>query len=225
MTRSEFDQQVRELKNKRGNAIREIAALQSEIKEEIAAKHRQIDDIRKDISKLQASLQGYHQRRIALETEWNAKVNAFIKEHEPSTSLTITRVTICKSNSISSRTTRMNSIYDTPEYKERWAMYQSALDAGIPIVSTETCAIICAMLLVWGNTAEFTHNHRLVCELQYAQKRFGIEGGSVPNDRNFLTALNYYTDLLTLNQQREDRVPDHIDAMFQERYGYHFNRD
>ena len=26
-------------------------------------------------------------------------------------------------------------------------------------------------------------------------------------------------------QIREDRVPDHIDAMFQERYGYHFNRD
>ena len=64
----------------------------------------------------------------------------------------------------------MNSIYDTPEYKERWAMYQSALTAGIPIVSTETC-------------------------------------------------------LLTLNQQREDRVPDHIDQMFKERYGFHFNRD
>ena len=47
----------------------------------------------------------------------------------------------------------MVSIFDTPEYKERWAMYQSALDAGLPIVSTETCAIICAMLLVWGNTA------------------------------------------------------------------------
>ena len=27
------------------------------------------------------------------------------------------------------------SIFDTPEYKERWAMYQSALDAGLPIVS------------------------------------------------------------------------------------------
>ena len=119
----------------------------------------------------------------------------------------------------------MNSIFDNPQYKERWAMYQSALTAGIPIVSTETCAILCAMLLVWGNTEEFTHNHRLVCELQYAQQRFGIEGGSVPNDRKFLTALNYYTDLLTLNQQREDRVPDHIDAMFQERYGFHFNRD
>ena len=93
MTRSEFDQQVRELKNKRGNAIREIATLQSEIKEEIAAKHRQIDDIRKDISKLQASLQGYHQRRIALETEWNAKVNAFIQEHEPSTTSNLAEAT------------------------------------------------------------------------------------------------------------------------------------
>jgi hypothetical protein len=29
--------------------------------------------------------------------------------------------------------------------------------------------------------------------------------------------LNYYTDLLTLMQQREDRVPDHIDKMFHER--------
>ena len=115
------------------------------------------------------------------------------------------------------------SIFDTPEYKERWAMYDSALKAGIPIVSTETCAIICAMLLVWVNTAEFTHNHRLVCELQYAQKRFHIEGGETPTDRNFLTALNYYTDLLELNQKREDRVPDFIDDMFRERYGYHFN--
>lgn len=85
MTRSEFDYQVRELKNKKGTAIREIDALQSEIKEEIASKHRQIDEIRKDISKLNQSLQGYHQRRIALENEWNAKVSAFIKENEPST--------------------------------------------------------------------------------------------------------------------------------------------
>ena len=93
MTRSEFDQQVRELKNKKGNAIREIAALQSEIKEEIASKHRQIDEIRKDISKLNQSLQGYHQRRIALENESNAKVSAFIKENEPSTTSNLAEAT------------------------------------------------------------------------------------------------------------------------------------
>ena len=38
-------------------------------------------------------MQGYHQRRIALETEWNAKVNAFIKEHEPSTTSNLAEAT------------------------------------------------------------------------------------------------------------------------------------
>ena len=118
----------------------------------------------------------------------------------------------------------MNSIFDNPQYKERWAMYQSALDAGIPIVSTETCAIICAMLLVWGNTEEFTHNHRLVCELQYAQRRFHIEGSESP-DAEFAALLQSYVSQLELMQQRENRVPDHIDALFQERYGFHYNKE
>ena len=93
MTRTEFDSQIRELKNKKGAAIREIAALQSEIKEEIASKHRQIDEIHKDISKLNQSLQGYHQRRIALQNEWSAKVSAFIKENEPSTTSNLAEAT------------------------------------------------------------------------------------------------------------------------------------
>ena len=93
MTRSEFDQQVRELKNKKGNAIREIAALQSEVKEEMASKYRQIDEIRKEISKLQQLLQGYHQRRLALEKEWYAKVNDFIRENEPSTTSNLAEAT------------------------------------------------------------------------------------------------------------------------------------
>ena len=93
MTRTEFDSQIRELKNKRCAAIREIAALQSEIKEEIASKHRQIDEIHKEISKLNQSLQGYHQRRIALQNEWSAKVSAFIKENEPSTTSNLAEAT------------------------------------------------------------------------------------------------------------------------------------
>lgn len=85
MTRTEFDQQIRELKSKRNEAIREVANLQSEIKEEIASKNRTIQEFKKEIQKLKQSLQGYHQRRIVLESEWNAKINAFIKEYEPST--------------------------------------------------------------------------------------------------------------------------------------------
>ena len=118
----------------------------------------------------------------------------------------------------------MNSIYDTPEYKERWAMYEAALQVGLPIVSRETCAIICAMLLVWGNDERFTHHHRLVCELRYAQKRFHIEGSESP-ETDFARLLQSYVSQLELMQQRENRVPDNIDALFQERYGFHYNKE
>lgn len=93
MTRTEFDQQIRELKSKRNAAVSEIAALQSEIKEEIAAKNRTIQEFTKEIQKLKQSLQGYHQRRIALDNEWNAKINAFIKENEPSTTSNLAEAT------------------------------------------------------------------------------------------------------------------------------------
>ena len=118
----------------------------------------------------------------------------------------------------------MESLLDNPQFKQREAMYDAALAAGLPIVSRETCAIICAMLLVWGNEERFTHHHRLVCELKYAQKRFHVEGGESP-DPDFAVMLQGYVSQLQLMQQREDRVPDHIDAMFQERYGFHFNKD
>lgn len=93
MTRIEFEQQLRDLKIKKANAIREIAGLQSEIKEEIASKHRQINEIQKDISKLSQSLQGYFQRRIALDAEWKARLNAFIRENEPSTTSNLAEAT------------------------------------------------------------------------------------------------------------------------------------
>ena len=118
----------------------------------------------------------------------------------------------------------MESLLDNKDYKRREAMYDAALEVGLPIVSRETCAIICAMLLVWGNDERFTHHHRLVCELRYAQKRFRIEGSESP-DPDFTRLLQSYVSQLELMQQREDRVPDHIDAMFQERYGFHFNKD
>ena len=117
----------------------------------------------------------------------------------------------------------MESLLDNPQFKQREAMYDAALKAGLSVVSREKCAIICAMLLVWGNHEMFTHHHRLVCELRYAQKRFHIEGSESP-DAGFTALLQSYVSQLELMQQREDRVPDHIDQMFQERYGFHFNK-
>lgn len=118
----------------------------------------------------------------------------------------------------------MESLLDNPQFKEREQMYDTALTVGLPIVSREVCAIICAMLLVWGNHEMFTHHHRLVCELRYAQKRFHIQGSECP-DPDFTDTLQSYVSQLELIQEREQRVPDHIDNLFQERYGFRFNKE
>lgn len=118
----------------------------------------------------------------------------------------------------------MESLLDNPQFKQREAMYDAALKAGLPIVSREVCAIICAMLVVWGNYEMFTHHHRLVCELRYAQKRFHVNGGESP-DADFAALLQSYVIQLQLMQDRENRVPDHIDDLFQKRYGFRFNKE
>jgi len=117
----------------------------------------------------------------------------------------------------------MDGILNNPKFKEREAVYNAALAAGLPIVDRETCAIICAMLLVWGNHEMFTHHHRLVCELRYAQRRFHVEGGVSP-DSDFTAILQSYASQLQIMQDRESRVPDHIDDLFQKRYGFRFNK-
>ena len=81
MTRIEFDNQVRSMKAARNAALNEVATMTAEIKEEIAAKHRQIDDLHKEVCKLRQSAQGLHQRRIKIETEWGgADCNIYPRE-------------------------------------------------------------------------------------------------------------------------------------------------
>ena len=85
MTRIEFDNEVRSMKAARKSALNELSTMTAEIKEEIAAKHRQIDELHKEVCKLRQSAQGLHQRRIELDTKWGGRINKFIEENEPNT--------------------------------------------------------------------------------------------------------------------------------------------
>ncbi len=71
---------------------------------------------------------------------------------------------------------------------------------------------------------ETLHNHRLVCEQLYAQRRFHIQGGEIP-DLDFAILVKCYKTQLEIMQERERRVPDYIDRLFQKRYEFHFNKD
>jgi len=92
MKRTEFDERVREMKEKKINALHEIELLQSEIKEEIASKKRQVAESYREINKLNQSLQGCNQRFIRCCQGWNAKLNAFIRENESSTTSTLSDI-------------------------------------------------------------------------------------------------------------------------------------
>ena len=65
--------------------MRQLKITKSITNRESASLDKYLQEIGKEVQKLKQSLQGYHQRRIALDAEWNAKINAFIKENEQST--------------------------------------------------------------------------------------------------------------------------------------------
>ena len=102
-------------------------------------------------------------------------------------------------------------------------MYQAALQTSLPIVSQDICSTICAMLVVWGNTSEFTLNHRLVCELRYAQERFHINGSLCP-DPDFVVEVQRKILQLEEHYNKYRQVPHDIDDLFLNRYGFRFNR-
>jgi hypothetical protein len=63
--------------------------------------------------------------------------------------------------------------------------------AGLPAINTDTCARIMAVFYVYGNNEAFTLNHKLVADLRYIQRRFGLYGTCTPNP-DFIDSLKGY---------------------------------
>jgi hypothetical protein len=57
---------------------------------------------------------------------------------------------------------------------------ETALSAGIEIINMETAAKICAVIYEYDDE-RFTHSPKLRADLEYIQKKYGIEGGMKPN--------------------------------------------
>ena len=73
---------------------------------------------------------------------------------------------------------------------------ESSLTAGIPAISTDTCARILAIIGILGGSMEaFTHNRKLIAEWKYAQKKFNILGGETPDKEGAELMRKYYNEL------------------------------
>lgn len=100
----------------------------------------------------------------------------------------------------------------------RNAMYETALAAGIPILSEDTCARLLA--IVHSITHEgFTYSERALVEIQYAQKRFGLEGGETP-DAEFAALVKQYVDEIESYGAVHKKVIPWAAEFVKQRYGF-----
>ena len=85
MTRTEFDNQVREMKAKRADALRPVMDMQRELREKITAKNRTIFEMVAEVKKMKHQLSLLNAQNNRINDEHNAKINAFIDEYESHT--------------------------------------------------------------------------------------------------------------------------------------------
>ena len=96
-------------------------------------------------------------------------------------------------------------------------MFNTALAAGIPILSMDTCARLLA--IVYSYTHEgFTYSERCRTEIIYARKRFRIDGSETP-DADFAMLLREYVGEIEAYGQEHKAVIPWAKTFAKDRYG------
>lgn len=101
------------------------------------------------------------------------------------------------------------------------ATYATCLSAGLDIVPFDTAARVMAILYSWGNNEGFTMSNRFKCERVFIQKKYGLNGGEIP-DKEFVIAVREYINELEQyeNEHPDDRTPKWAKDLIQDRYGF-----
>lgn len=99
-------------------------------------------------------------------------------------------------------------------------LYDTALAAGLPIISTDTAARLLAVTYVHGNNEFITHNPKFLAEIKYIQMKWGIDGGLVPDIGITILIKKYIDELERYEQEQpEERYSPWAIRLFKERYG------
>lgn len=110
------------------------------------------------------------------------------------------------------------------EYKK---MLDTALAVGLPIIGKWTAARICFITYYFGGSREeFTYSPKLHAELEYIQKKYGIEGASCPDVEIVGYIKQLEAEQLEYENQFDDsylaadKVPQWANDLCKERYGF-----
>ena len=82
MTQVEFENQLRELRSQKAQVMNQFSLMQNEVKEEIAAKNRQIYELSQQVQKLKVQKAGITERRLKAEKDWGDRIQGFINQYQ-----------------------------------------------------------------------------------------------------------------------------------------------
>ena len=82
MTQVEFENQLRELRRQKAQVMNQFSLMQNEVKEEIAAKNRQIYELSQQVQKLKVQKAGITERRLKAEKDWGDRIQGFINQYQ-----------------------------------------------------------------------------------------------------------------------------------------------
>ena len=82
MTQVEFENQLRELRRQKAQVMNPFTLMQNELKEEIAAKNRQIHELSEQVQKLKMQKFSITERRLKAEKDWNDRIQGFINQYQ-----------------------------------------------------------------------------------------------------------------------------------------------
>ena len=98
-------------------------------------------------------------------------------------------------------------------------MLNDALAVGLPIISTDTAARLMAITYVYGGgNGTLVLSPKFQCDCKYIQKKFGIQGGEVP-DADFASTLRSYVNEL----ENSKECPQWVNDLMNKRYNIKLN--
>lgn len=98
------------------------------------------------------------------------------------------------------------------------ATLHTADAVGMNVVREVDLARVLAILHVAGNNEEMTHSYKFLGDVKFAQDKYHLRGGEIP-DRAFCTLFNRYRRELEAYEQAHGDYPKWAYRIMKERYG------
>lgn len=115
----------------------------------------------------------------------------------------------------------MSKADSKPDYSFMKATYETALNFGLPIISTDTSARILSVVYVHGNNEFMVHSPKFQIEIDYIKRRFHIQGTETPTSDITSLIQHYSKELEEYEKQNpKRRYPDWAKLLFKTRYGF-----